>query len=100
MKVIATVEFRFWYKQASLREKAQVSARLSRIENANHFGDGKYIAEGVAELRWKNGRRIYFAKVEGQVLLLTGGYKNDQKKDIKKAKRILRKYAKLKMDWY
>ena len=62
-----------------------MSARIARIEAHDHLGDWKYIANGLAELRWKNGRRVYFAKLKDRIiLLLAGGYKNEQKKDIKK----------------
>lgn len=51
-------------------------------------------AQDVWELRWKNGRRVYFAHIpEKKVLLLLGGNKNGQDKDIRKAKSLLKKYA-------
>ncbi|NGX61581.1 MAG: hypothetical protein K940chlam9_01068 [Chlamydiae bacterium] len=51
------------------------------------------IAE-VWELRWKNGRRIYFSFIpEKKILLLLGGNKNGQDKDIRKAKSLLKKYT-------
>lgn len=94
MKIISTEEFNNWYKKQTVREKAQIDARIARLEEHNHLGDWKYIANGLAELRWKNGRRVYFAKLKNQIiLLLIGGYKNEQKKDIKKAHTLLRKYA-------
>ncbi len=49
----------------------------------------------MAELKWKNGRRIYFSVTledDGQILiLLLGGNKNGQNRDIRKAKLILQK---------
>ncbi len=57
------------------------------------------LAEGLLELRWKNGRRVYYSIIEKIslksnefVLILLGGLKNEQKKDIQKAKRILKRY--------
>jgi len=94
VKIISAPEFNKLYSTLPTREQAQVDARLSRIEESEYFGDWKYLGEGLAELRWKNGRRIYFTKHEGQiVLLLNGGLKNAQKKDIKKARLLLRRYA-------
>ena len=94
MKVVSAPEFNNWYKKLSFREQALLSARIARIEEHDHLGDWKYIFDGLAELRWKNGRRLYFAKLKGGIiLLLAGGYKNEQKKDIKKAHALLRKYA-------
>ena len=78
----------------TVREKAQVDARVARIEEHEHLGDWKYIANGLAELRWKNGRRIYFTKLKDKsILVIIGGYKDDQKKDIKKARKLLGRYA-------
>ncbi len=51
MKVVSTYEFNNWYKGLTFREKAQVDARIARIEEHNHLGDWKYIANGLAELR-------------------------------------------------
>ncbi len=75
----------------SLKDRAikqQLKTRLARLEE-NHFGDYKSVGEGVFELRifCGPGFRIYFAK-HGQfiVLLLCGGDKNTQTRDIQKAK--------------
>lgn len=46
----------------------------------------------IWELKWVGGRRIYYAYLPAQkILLLLGGNKNGQDKDIKQAKKI---YAK------
>ena len=67
-----------------------MDARIARIEENNHLGDWKYIGDGLAELRWKNGRRVYFTKLKDKIiLLLIGGYKNAQKKTLKKPVRSL-----------
>ncbi len=71
-----------------------ILARFTRIEQFNHFGDVKYIGNGIAELRWKSGFRIYFTRINLEsILVLNGGIKNAQKKDIKKAKLLIQKYA-------
>ena len=96
MKVVSTPEFNNWYEKATLREKAQVDARIARIEENNHLGDWKYLSDGLAELRWENGRRVYFIKLKDKIiLLLIGGYKNAQKKNLKEARALLRRYADL-----
>ncbi len=80
-----------------MKGQAQIEARLARIERFDHFGDAKYIGNGLAELRWKNGYRVYFAKMEDKqrqtVLLVVGGTKHGQQKDIEKARILLRRYA-------
>ena len=90
-------EFVEWLDELTAKGKAQVDARLFRIQEHGHFGDAKYLGEGLAELRWKNGWRVYFARVEVEngetVLLILGGDKNGQEKDIRKARVLLRKHA-------
>ena len=54
----------------------------------------RIITSQVAELKWKNGIRVYFFKEDDEtIFLLLGGLKNAQKKDIKKAKLLFQKYA-------
>jgi putative addiction module killer protein len=87
-----TVEFSDWLDGLTWKEQGQINARLERIQNSGHFGDAKSLGEGLAELRWKNGWRIYFFK-EGKfvIVLLVGGHKNAQEKDIQKARLLLRR---------
>ena len=100
VKISKTEEFAEWFSSLRSKEQAQIEARLYRIEAYDHFGDCRPI-EGIAvplaELRWKNGWRVYFYR-DGinTIKLLIGGKKNDQKRDIKKATVLLGKYANLK----
>ncbi|OGT64133.1 MAG: addiction module killer protein [Gammaproteobacteria bacterium RIFCSPHIGHO2_12_FULL_45_9] len=74
----------------SLKDKMvryRIKERLDRISLGN-WGDHKPIAQGVLELRFDfgSGYRVYFGrKADTIVLLLCGGDKRSQKKDIKKA---------------
>lgn len=74
--------------------RARIIARLNRIEEGN-LGDHKFIGKGIWEFRlnFGAGYRIYFAK-ESQtlVVLLIGGDKNSQKRDIEKAVVLLKEY--------
>ena len=74
--------------------RARVEARLARVAVGN-FGDVEVVGEGVMELRidWGPGYRVYFARL-GQVivLLLCGGDKRTQQRDIKRAKDYLEDY--------
>lgn len=45
-----TTEFEEWYQSLREKEQSQVNARLQRIQNAGHFGDAKYLSDGLAEL--------------------------------------------------
>nr|NGX45771.1 CRISPR-associated endonuclease Cas1 1 [Chlamydiota bacterium] len=72
---------------------SKVLARLEKISQFGHLGDARYLGESLAELRWLNGNRIYFTRLESKgqtILLILGGNKNGQSKDIAKARRILK----------
>ena len=70
--------------------KARVVARLVRVEQGN-FGDYKQLTEDLFELRFTfgGGLRIYYTIRDSRVvLLLNGGNKSRQNKDIAKAQEI------------
>ena len=87
-----TTEFDKWLKKLKdSKAKAKILFRIQKIENDDHFGDCKSVGEGVRELRinFAKGYRIYFGEINGKIIiLLTGGDKSSQQKDIKKAKEI------------
>ncbi|MBI9037491.1 MAG: type II toxin-antitoxin system RelE/ParE family toxin, partial [Bacteroidales bacterium] len=61
------------------------------------FGDCKPVGDNIRELKINcaMGYRVYFNEKNGKiVLLLIGGNKSTQKKDIEKAKEILKKNKK------
>ena len=70
--------------------KVRIAARLRQIESGN-LGDSKPVGEGVTELRIHVGAgyRVYCAR-QGQllVILLCGGEKSSQSKDIVRAKTL------------
>lgn len=73
------------------KHRARIISRFDHIQLGN-FGDHKVIAENLFELRFffGPGYRAYYAIMDGTVvLLLCGGDKSTQSKDIDKAKRIL-----------
>lgn len=73
-----------------IRARARVQARIERLAAGNP-GDVEPVGEGVSELRinYGPGYRVYF-KRRGQelVILLAGGDKSTQAKDIKAALRL------------
>lgn len=91
MKIERTPEFISWFGKETEKSKAQIDARLKNIELHNYFGDHKSLGEALLELKWKNGRRVYYTIVakDEMTLVLLGGHKNGQDKDIKKARKIL-----------
>jgi putative addiction module killer protein len=85
-----TEEYDEWLAEQPLKTQLQVLDRISHIREDGHFGDHKDVEDGVWELKWRNGRRVYYAYIQKEnILLLLGGNKNGQSKDIKKAKKIL-----------
>lgn len=87
-----TTEFDKWFKKLNdLRAKAKILVRLQKLENEEHFGDCKPVGNGISELKinYSKGYRIYFKEADGKIIiLLIGGDKSTQKKDIEKAKEI------------
>jgi len=80
-----------WQKKLDENTRAIVRTRLDRIRLGN-FGDSKVIkgGDGICELRidFGPGYRIYFGKKGSTVVvLLVGGNKSSQDRDIEKAKR-------------
>jgi putative addiction module killer protein len=83
------VPFNEWLQALrALKGRAVLRTRISRLQ-LGLFGDAKSVGEGVNELRisFGPGYRIYYA-LEGEtaILLLCGGDKSTQAKDIKQAK--------------
>ncbi len=91
VKIQRIPEFENWFNNQTEKEKAQIDARLKNIELHNYFGDHKPLGEKLLELRWKNGRRVYYSLIlkDELTLVLLGGLKNAQKKDIQKARKLL-----------
>lgn len=74
------------------RAAARIAARILRLEDGN-IGDVKSVGEGVSEMRidYGPGYRVYFVQTGRTViLLLCGGDKSRQARDIAKAKKLAR----------
>ncbi len=74
------------------RARARIETRIYRLSLGNP-GDVKSVGEGVCELRidYGPGYRIYFTQLKKVVvILLCGGDKRTQAKDIKTAKALAR----------
>jgi len=97
MRLKRTSEYINWYESQRPKEKAQIAKRLANIEQHEHFGFMKDLGDFLLELKWLNGRRIYYAIIEDDsgnlTLLILGGNKNGQNADIKEARKILKKYT-------
>jgi len=86
--------FRDWLRGLDVATRARIQARVLRFE-AGNLGDHKAVGEGVLEARvmFGPGYRIYFVR-DGDhvVLLLLGGDKGTQVKDIQRAQEFWKNY--------
>ena len=78
-----------------VRARARILARIERLAAGNP-GDVAPVGEGVSELRvdYGPGYRVYFKRAGRElIILLAGGEKDSQAKDIKTALRLARNLA-------
>ena len=92
MALRETEAFAAW--MAGLRDTAtaaRIAARIDRLAEGNP-GDVRPIGTGVSELRIHHGPgfRVYFARHGGDIVLLRGGTKKTQAKDIRSAIKMAR----------
>ena len=86
--------FREWASSLPVTVRARIAARVVRFEGGN-LGDSKPLGDGVWEARFAfgPGYRLYFGMLGGRiVLLLAGGDKSTQRKDVTLAKHLWRDY--------
>jgi putative addiction module killer protein len=93
-----TEEFDKWLRKLKdLRAKAKILFRIQKIEYDEHFGNCEPVGNGIRELKvdYAKGYRVYFKELDKKIIiLLIGGDKSTQQKDIKKAKEILNRIKK------
>lgn len=86
--------FAEWFGELEPLAAAKVTVALTRLELGN-LSNVKSVGEGVLEqhIDWGPGYRVYFGR-DGAVLviLLTGGTKRRQQRDIDAAKALLAEY--------
>ncbi len=91
-EITSTSFFDKWLKGLKDRTtRNKVLARIDRIQNGN-FGDFKLLGNNLFELRFffGGGLRIYYTIRNYQVvLLLHGGSKSSQRRDIEKARQMI-----------
>jgi putative addiction module killer protein len=93
MEIRQTEAFARWFsKMKDVRVRARIADRIDRLAGGNP-GDVGPVGEGVSELRlhFGAGYRVYYAQ-RGEVLimLLCGGDKSTQRRDVETAKRLAR----------
>lgn len=93
IEIRKTSHFAHWLDELrDIRARARIQARIERLAAGNP-GDAEPVGEGVSELRinYGPGYRVYF-KQRGRelIILLAGGDKSTQARDVKTALRLAR----------
>jgi putative addiction module killer protein len=94
-EVTQTKEFERWHRE--LRDSRAIARVTTAIERLQFglIGDFKSVGQGVSEIRipYGPGYRLYYTMKERKlVVLLCGGDKSNQKRDIKKAQKLKEEY--------
>ena len=83
-----------WLNSLDSITRKRINQRILRIEDGN-FGDYKKLSEDISELRFSFGKgyRIYYTEENNKIILLiNGGDKSKQSKDIEKAHEFLEQW--------
>ena len=90
MEVLETDVFVRWFDNLRDRNaRARILARIRRLQLGNP-GDSRPVGKGVSEMRIDHGPgyRVYFVRRQQSVVLLVGGNKNTQNRDIDRATKM------------
>lgn len=94
-EVLQSDEFAAWLSGLrDIKARVRIISRISRMESGN-LGDCEPVGEGLSEARihYGPGYRLYFMqRGKAIIVLLCGGDKRSQEKDIKKAKQIAQRW--------
>ena len=94
IEVLRTEVYERWFRRLrDRRAKARINARIRRLSLGNP-GDVRTVGESVSELRIDHGPgyRVYFVqKDQSLVVLLAGGDKSTQNRDIARAHDLARR---------
>lgn len=89
-----TAEFSGWYQSIDTIAQTKVDARLDNMKDGD-FSSSRNLQNGLFETKWQNGMRVYYSRkkiANADVIVLWGGFKGSQKRDIPRAQRIKRRY--------
>ena len=93
MEIHATDTYTRWFRRLRDREaKRIIDSRIARLATGNP-GDARPVGQGVLELRinYGPGYRVYYARRGQQlIILLAGGDKDSQERDIARARQLAR----------
>ena len=91
IEIRQTEVFARWYAGlADRRARRRIQARIDRLQVGNP-GDVKSVGDGISEMRidYGPGYRVYFVgRGKALIILLAGGHKGSQDRDIATARRL------------
>ncbi len=96
-EIIQSATFSKWLSEIKDQQtRMRILVRLDRAMFGN-FGDTEPVGEGLSELRihYGPGYRLYYLQRDMRVVMLCGGDKASQQRDIEKAKKIAKKMEEL-----
>jgi putative addiction module killer protein len=91
---LKTDDYSNWFGEQTSKIRVQIDSRLERIRESGHYGHIRKLSSVLFEIKFNNGNRIYCTEkiINGKtVILILGGNKNGQEKDIKRAQKIAAK---------
>lgn len=80
-----------WLRLQPVKIQVQIDGRLLRIQEQSHYGHTRRLSSVLFKIKFNNRNHIYCTEINinGKTLvLILGGNKNGQNKDIKKAQKI------------
>jgi len=88
-----SIPFKRWFDKLNYQAAAKVAIALARLETGNISNIRWFSGLGEYKIDWGPGYRIYLLK-EGydSIVLLGGGTKKHQQKDIARARELLKEY--------
>ena len=94
-EVVESATFKRWIR--GLRDRAAVARINARLRNVSlgNVGDARPIGDGLFEMRVHHGPgyRIYFLREGATVVLLCGGDKGSQRRDIERAGKLAKEWS-------
>ncbi len=94
LRLLQTPEFESWCGSLADDLQSRIHGRLNFLV-WGHFGNSKALGDGIYELKWKNGLRVYYTRRRlGDIdtIVLWGGFKGTQDADIARSRRLRIKY--------
>ncbi|MBI5246303.1 MAG: type II toxin-antitoxin system RelE/ParE family toxin [Elusimicrobia bacterium] len=94
LRLFLTPEFHAWRDTLDKAADSRLEVRIERLQSG-HFGDSRSLGNGLFELRWRNGMRVYYTRKrirDIDSIVLHGGFKGTQYADIDKARALKIRY--------